>query len=148
MFATLDPTSRRLRLPHDQEIIINDTVGFIRDLPKDLLAAFKATLEEMEQSDLLIHLVDASSPQLESQLASVYRILGELQLDDVPRMLVFNKMDLADPEELFNRCRVYNALPISATDRTTLSALVAEISSRLSDRKSPFEDQDTEKVWR
>ncbi|MBO0857896.1 MAG: GTPase HflX [Chloracidobacterium sp.] len=131
MFATLDPTSRRLRLPHDQEIIINDTVGFIRDLPKDLLAAFKATLEEMEESDLLIHLVDASSPQLESQIASVNRILGELQLDAIARLLVFNKIDLVDPEELENRRRVYNAIPVSAIDRSTLGRLVNEISQRL-----------------
>jgi GTPase len=131
MFATLDPTSRRLRLPRDQEIIINDTVGFIRDLPKDLLAAFKATLEEMEESDLLIHLVDASSPQLENQIASVNRILGELQLDAIPRLLVFNKMDLVEPEELENRQRLYNAIPISAIDRSTLGTLVNEISQRL-----------------
>jgi GTP-binding protein HflX len=131
MFATLDPTSRRLRLPHDQEIIVNDTVGFIRDLPKDLLAAFKATLEEMEESDLLIHLVDASSPQLENQIASVNRILGELQLDAVPRLLVFNKADLVDPEELENRCAVYNAIPVSAIKRETLGRLVSEISERL-----------------
>ncbi|MBL8191553.1 MAG: GTPase HflX, partial [Acidobacteria bacterium] len=131
MFATLDPTSRRLRLPQEQEIIINDTVGFIRDLPKDLLAAFKATLEEMEQSDLLIHLVDASSPQLESQITSVNRILGDLQLDAIPRLLVFNKMDLADPEELENQCEVYNAIAISAIDRRSLDNLVNEISVRL-----------------
>ncbi|MCI0339398.1 MAG: GTPase HflX [Acidobacteria bacterium] len=131
MFATLDPTSRRLRLPHDREIIVNDTVGFIRDLPKDLLAAFKATLEELEQSDLIIHLVDASSPQLESQMASVYRILGELKIDDVPRLLAFNKMDLAEPEQLWNRCRIYNGLAISAIDRSTLGTLVNEISGRL-----------------
>ncbi|HKE06144.1 MAG TPA: GTPase HflX, partial [Blastocatellia bacterium] len=131
MFATLDPTSRRLRLPQDQEIIINDTVGFIRDLPKDLLAAFKATLEEMEQSDLLIHLVDASSPQIENQIASVNRILGELRLDAIPRLLVFNKMDLVEPEELENRRRVYNAIPVSAIDCSTLGALVNEISQRM-----------------
>jgi GTPase len=131
MFATLDPTSRRLRLPHDQEIIINDTVGFIRDLPKDLFAAFKATLEEMEESDLLIHLVDASSPQLENQIASVNRILGELRLDAVPRLLVFNKIDLVDPEESKNRCEVYNAIPVSAIKRETLGRLVNEISERL-----------------
>ncbi|HZF39180.1 MAG TPA: GTPase HflX [Blastocatellia bacterium] len=136
MFATLDPTSRRLRLPRDQEIIINDTVGFIRDLPKDLLAAFKATLEEMEESDLLIHLVDASSPQLENQIASVNRILGELQLDAIPRLLVFNKMELVEPEELENRRRVYNAIPISAIDRSTLGTLVNEISQRLADDKA------------
>lgn len=133
MFATLDPTSRRLRLPHEQEIIINDTVGFIRDLPKDLLAAFKATLEEMEESDLLIHLVDAASPQLENQIASVNRILGELQLDAVPRLLVFNKMDLVEPEELENRRRLYTAIPVSAIDRSTLGTLVNEISQRLID---------------
>jgi len=133
MFATLDPTSRRLRLPRDQEIIINDTVGFIRDLPKDLFAAFKATLEEMEESDLLIHLVDAASPQLENQIASVNRILGELQLDAVPRLLVFNKMDLVEPEELENRQRVYNAIPVSAIDRSTLGRLAHEISQRLAD---------------
>jgi GTPase len=131
MFATLDPTSRRLRLPHEQEIVINDTVGFIRDLPKDLLAAFKATLEELEQSDLLIDLVDAASPQLENQIASVNRILGELELAEIPRLLVFNKMDLAAPEELSNRCRLYDGLPISANDRSTLEPLVNEISRRL-----------------
>ena len=131
MFATLDPTSRRLRLPLEQEIIINDTVGFIRDLPKDLIAAFKATLEEMEQSDLLIHLVDAASPQLENQITSVNRILGDLQLDAIPRLLVFNKMDLADAEELENGCEVHNALAISAINRRSLDRLVNEISARL-----------------
>lgn len=136
MFATLDPTSRRLRLPHDQEIIVNDTVGFIRDLPKDLLAAFKATLEEMEQSDLLIHLVDAASPQVENQISSVNRILGELQLDRLPRLLVFNKMDLVDSAELENRCEAYNALPISAIDRSSLDRLVTEISERLGEMET------------
>jgi GTP-binding protein HflX len=143
MFATLDPTSRRLRLPQDQEIIVNDTVGFIRDLPKDLLAAFKATLEEMEQSDLLIHLVDASSPQLEGQIASVNRILGDLQLDAIPRLLVFNKMDLVAREELENRIEVYNAIPISALQRETLARLVNEISERFNPDEST--NQETEK---
>lgn len=131
MFATLDPTSRRLRLPEDQEIIVNDTVGFIRDLPKDLLAAFKATLEEMEQSDLLIHLVDASSSQLDNQILSVNRILGDLHLDAIPRIVVFNKMDLANPDELANACVTYNAIPISALDRKSLNRLVTEVSARL-----------------
>ncbi len=131
MFATLDPTSRRLRLPQEQEIIVNDTVGFIRDLPRDLLSAFKATLEEMEQSDLLVHLVDASSLQLENQIISVRRILGELQLDQIPRLLVFNKMDLVDPEELRNLGETWHALPISAIRRDSLDRLVGEIESRL-----------------
>ncbi|MCI0661958.1 MAG: GTPase HflX [Acidobacteria bacterium] len=135
MFATLDPTSRRLRLPHDQDIIINDTVGFIRDLPKDLLAAFKATLEEMEQSDLLIHLIDASSSQLENQIASVNRILGELHLDAIPRLLVFNKMDLIARNELDNLCQAYNALSISATEKNTLGQLADEIGQRMKEKR-------------
>ncbi|MGE0103558.1 MAG: GTPase HflX [Blastocatellales bacterium] len=133
MFATLDPTSRRLRLPQDQEIIINDTVGFIRDLPKDLLTAFKATLEEMEQSDLLIHLVDASNSQIESHITSVLRILGELGLDSIPRLTVLNKMDLVDDDELANLCRNWNAIPISAVDKSSLTRLVTEISDRLNE---------------
>ncbi len=143
MFATLDPTSRRLRLPQEQEIIVNDTVGFIRDLPKDLLSAFKATLEELEQSDLLIHLVDASSPQLESRIASVNRILGELQLDAIPRLLVFNKMDLTEPEEMENLYRNFNAIPISAVDRTSLGRLVDEISQRLTEGRETLPRQRT-----
>src|SRR5947199_3912581 len=78
MFATLDPTTRRLRLPREREVIINDTVGFIRDLPPDLIAAFRATLEEIDDSDLLIHLVDASNPRWQQQLDSVERILNDL----------------------------------------------------------------------
>ncbi|MFN6204419.1 MAG: GTPase HflX [Acidobacteriota bacterium] len=130
-FATLHPTIRRQRQPHEHEIIVNDTVGFIRDLPRDLLSAFKATLEEMEQSDLLIHLVDASSPQLESQINSVRRILGELQLDRLPRLLVFNKTDLVDPAELPHLCETWNALPIAAIRRETLDRLSREIEERL-----------------
>ncbi len=136
MFATLDPTSRRLRLPQDQEIIINDTVGFIRDLPKDLLTAFKATLEEVEQSDLLIHLVDASSPQFENQMASVNRILDELEFGQLPRLLVFNKLDLVNEEDRVYLCRTHNAIGISALERSSLSELAEAISARLNPAKS------------
>ncbi len=100
MFATLDPTSRRLRLPHEQEVIINDTVGFIRDLPPDLIAAFRATLEEISGSNLLIHLVDASNPRWEQQLESVESILLELELGQIPRLVVFNKSELLSADEL------------------------------------------------
>ena len=143
MFATLDPTSRRLRLPQDQEIIINDTVGFIRDLPSDLLTAFKATLEEIEQSDLLIHLIDASSPQIDSQMASVNRILTELGLDQLPRLVVFNKADLADRIELESYCRRYGALAISAIDRRSLGPLTDEISSRLASTPATLPPDET-----
>jgi len=100
MFATLDPTSRRLRMPHDQEVIINDTVGFIRDLPPDLVNAFRATLEEIADSRLLIHLVDAGSPRCLKQIESVERVLADLQLNQIPRLLVFNKTDLVDEQSL------------------------------------------------
>jgi GTP-binding protein HflX len=100
MFATLDPTSRRLRLPREQEVIVNDTVGFIRDLPPDLIAAFRATLEEIDDSDLLIHLVDASNPRWQQQLESVERILGDLGHTDIPRLVVFNKSDMLSESDL------------------------------------------------
>ena len=100
MFATLDPTSRRLRLPHEQEVIINDTVGFIRDLPPDLIAAFRATLEEIAESDLLLLLVDAASPSWLQQLESVERILSDLGYNAIPRLVVFNKSDLVSRSEM------------------------------------------------
>jgi GTP-binding protein HflX len=100
MFATLDPTSRRLRLPREQEVIVNDTVGFIRDLPPDLIAAFRATLEEIDDSDILIHLVDASNPRWQQQLESVERILSDLGHTDIPRLVVFNKSDLLSESDL------------------------------------------------
>ena len=96
MFATLDPTSRRLRLPIEQEVIINDTVGFIRDLPEALVAAFRATLEEISDSNLLVHVVDASNPQSLAHIESVDKILEELELNQIPRFIVLNKADLLD----------------------------------------------------
>ena len=100
MFATLDPTSRRLRLPYEQEVIINDTVGFIRDLPDALVAAFRATLEEISDSDLLVHVVDVSNPRVLQQIESVEKILLELKLNEIPQMIVLNKSDLVDADSL------------------------------------------------
>jgi len=121
MFATLDPTSRRLRLPREQEVIVNDTVGFIRDLPPDLIAAFRATLEEIDDSDLLIHLVDASNPRWRQQLDSVERILSELGHTGVPRLVVFNKADLLPPEDLESILR--QACQVGARECLAVSAL-------------------------
>jgi GTP-binding protein HflX len=131
MFATLDPTSRRLRLPRDQEVIINDTVGFIRDLPPDLITAFRATLEEMESSDVLLHLVDASSPQVDSHIASVEKILDELNLSGIARLLVFNKSDLLNQAERSNLREAGNGVMISALDGRTLIPMVDRISEML-----------------
>lgn len=131
MFATLDPTSRRLRLPRDQEVIINDTVGFIRDLPPDLITAFRATLEEMEGSDVLIHLVDASSPQLESHIASVEKILADLNLSGIPRLLVLNKADLLSADEQSNLKQAFSAVMISAVNSRTLVPMIERMSGML-----------------
>ncbi|MEW6732845.1 MAG: GTPase HflX [Acidobacteriota bacterium] len=131
MFATLDPRSRQLRLPKLREIIINDTVGFIRDLPETLLAAFKATLEEMEDSDLLIHLVDGASPRYLDQIASVEKILTELNLSKIPRILVFNKCDLLDAEQVQNLCRLHAAIAICAMRRDSLELLLEAIDEQL-----------------
>jgi len=93
LFATLDPTTRRIRFPEEKEIIISDTVGFIHDLPPELSNAFKATLEELGDADLLIHLVDLSNPEYIEQMESVDSILASLELNEVPQLLVFNKVD-------------------------------------------------------
>jgi GTP-binding protein HflX len=131
MFATLDPTSRRLRLPRDREVIINDTVGFIRDLPPDLIEAFRATLEEMEGSDLLIHLVDASSTQFEAQMSSVEKILDDLGLSRIPRLLVFNKRDRLSHPEALNIQAAYKSEMISALDQASLATMVERASEVL-----------------
>jgi GTPase len=129
MFATLDPTSRRLRLPRDQEVIINDTVGFIRALPPDLLSAFRATLEEISGSSLLIHAVDVSNPRWTQQVQSVKRILVELKLADIPVILALNKSDLLDDEELAAAVRraqpeASGVVVISAIREASLSPLL------------------------
>ena len=131
LFATLDPTSRRLRFPRDVEVIITDTVGFIRDLPKDLLDAFAATLEELDDADLLLHVVDISNPQFEDQIQAVDRILNDLELHDKERILVFNKADLVDPEWLSIQSKRYGSVAISALSSKTLEPLILEMQDHV-----------------
>ena len=131
MFATLDTASRRLRFPKERDVIITDTVGFIRDLPKDLFAAFKATLEELEDADLLLHVVDISNPRFEQQIKSVEKILSDLNLAEKPVLLAFNKEDLADIEEVEGVCKRYNAISISALKPETLHKFLGAIESML-----------------
>ncbi len=130
LFATLDTSTRRLRFPMEREVIITDTVGFIRKLPKSLLGAFKATLEELEDADLLLHVVDLSNPRFEEHIRAVERILGELELDRIPRLLVFNKTDQVPPEEVAPLCRRFDAVPVSALDRRSFDGLLAELQRR------------------
>jgi len=131
LFATLDTASRRLRFPRERDTVITDTVGFIKDLPEELLRAFKATLEEMEDADLLMHVVDLSSPSFEARMETVEKVLDEIGLDTIPRLLVFNKADLVDPVEAANIARRFDAVLISATDKTTLGGLMKELEKRL-----------------
>ncbi len=132
LFATLDPTSRRLRFPQDREIILTDTVGFIRKLPEDLKEAFMATLEELEVADLLIQVADAGHPGVETQVAAVETILTELGVHEIPRILVMNKEDLLDGPA---RERVANLFPggifVSAKHRPSLAPLVRAVLARL-----------------
>jgi GTPase len=124
LFATLDPTSRRLRFPRDREVIITDTVGFIRDLPKDLVAAFRATLEELEEADLLLHVVDASDPRHDEQAQAVERVLSTLDVEGKPRLLVYNKADRA-PEVARTLALRDDAVAVSAVTRAGFSELLA-----------------------
>jgi GTP-binding protein HflX len=124
LFATLDPSSRRMRFPRETEVIITDTVGFIRDLPRELMTAFRATLEELESADLLLHVIDISHPQYQNQIRSVERILEELDLDQIPTLRVLNKQDRIKPVTLAKRVNVLKGVPISATDSSTLPPLI------------------------
>ncbi|MFO7983997.1 MAG: GTPase HflX [Desulfuromonadales bacterium] len=130
LFATLDTSTRRLRFPMEREVIITDTVGFISKLPRSLMGAFKSTLEELEDADLLLHVVDLSSPRFEEQIEAVERILDELGLASIPRLLVFNKVDRVDPSEVRAQCRRFDALPICALEPDSFDPLLAELQRR------------------
>jgi GTPase len=128
LFATLDPTSRRLRFPRDREVIITDTVGFIRDLPPDLVNAFRATLEELSDADLLLHVVDASDPRQDEQIEAVEEILRGLGLIEKRRLLVYNKIDRLPPGEgaaIAHARREREAVAISAATDVGLPELLA-----------------------
>jgi len=130
-FATLDPTSRRLRLPKDREVIITDTVGFIKNLPKDLLMAFRATLEELEEADLLLHVVDLSNSQFQDHLEVVEDLLRDLQLSQIPLIRVFNKADLVAREYAQAQCSRYQAVPVCAFQKETFGEFLGMIEEFL-----------------
>lgn len=135
LFATLDTRSRRLRFPEEREVVITDTVGFIRDLPKDLFAAFRATFEEAADSDLLLHVVDASDPVWDEHMATTEGLLEQLNLSGLPRQVVFNKIDLLAPAELGRMRRSHpDACFVAATQRDTTRHLLARIAQHLSER--------------
>lgn len=126
-FATLDPSSRRLKFPKETEVIITDTVGFIKDLPRELMVAFRATLEELESADLLLHVIDISNLRFKDQIESVERILAELNLNHLPSIRVLNKQDLLDKESAQMLRRNFEGIPISAKDESTLMDLIEKM---------------------
>ena len=139
LFATLDPTSRRLRFPRNREIIITDTVGFIRDLPPDLMTAFRATLEELKHADLLLHVVDAADPRLEDQIQVVVSILEKLDLGQIPRLLLLNKIDLIPTFQAKALARRTGGILISASQKLGLDELLDDAQDILwSQGRSPL----------
>ncbi len=133
LFATLDPSSRRMRFPRDMEVIITDTVGFIKDLPKELRTAFRATLEELENADLLLHVIDISNSRFEAQIRSVETILEELGLQDIPVLRVLNKMDLVPSETVDVLSRTLDGVAVCAKDQNSLVRLIEIMATRISE---------------
>jgi GTP-binding protein HflX len=133
LFATLDPTTRRLKLPTNQNVLLTDTVGFIKKLPHGLVEAFKATLEEVVQADLLLHVVDASHPQAEEQIDAVNTVLMEIGAAEKPVLMVFNKIDQGNGSGTLNRLRekFSNAVAISAKTGEGIAPLLAELGTQL-----------------
>lgn len=130
-FATLDPLSRRLRFPRDFEVIVTDTVGFISNLPDELLDAFAATLEELHDADILVHVVDISNPRFESHIGAVEKILKKLRLEEKPQLLVFNKIDKLPSHQAMMLAERYGAIPISAIERSTLYPLIEALENHV-----------------
>lgn len=137
LFATLDPTSRRLRFPQDTEAIITDTVGFIRDLPKDLVTAFRATFEELKDADLLLHVIDISSPRLKQQMKSVEQIVESLDLNAITTLKVLNKADLVSKDFAETQCSQVDAIAVSARNPGTLNPLIEAMEARIRNLAQP-----------
>jgi GTP-binding protein HflX len=143
LFATLDPTTRRLKLPTNQNVLLTDTVGFIRKLPHGLVEAFKATLEEVVRADLLLHVVDISHAQAEQQIAAVNSVLAEIGAGDKPAIMVFNKMDCARGEGFIHHLKEKHphAIEISAKTGDGIPHLLAELGTQLRPKREFLELQ-------
>ena len=131
LFATLDPVTRSMELPEGTRILLSDTVGFIRKLPHDLVQAFRSTLEEVRYADLILHVVDASNPRAEEQMAVVEEVLVDLQVDDTPSLTVYNKSDRLPEEKLQHLQSEGNSLYISARTGKGLAELASIVEKKL-----------------
>jgi GTPase len=132
LFATLDPTTRRLKLPTKQNVLLTDTVGFIKKLPHGLVEAFKATLEEVVQADLLLHVVDISHPQAQEQIDAVNTVLMEIGAAEKPVLMIFNKVDqIVGSVSAAMREKFPQAVSISAKTGAGIAPLLAELGTQL-----------------
>ncbi|MDG2051633.1 MAG: GTPase HflX [Myxococcota bacterium] len=147
MFATLDPVSRRLRFPREREVIITDTVGFIRDLPEDLVAAFHATLEELRDASLLIHVVDAASPDFERRIEAVQKVLADLGLSKKPELLVFNQIDRLPEGAAAVLERRHGCVAVSALERRGINELLIRAERLVWEEQSSEGHQQTVADW-
>jgi GTP-binding protein HflX len=135
LFATLDPTTRKIKLPDLSTILLTDTVGFIQRLPTSLVAAFRATLEEVTEADIILHVVDPSHPSCTEHIDTVYEILSELEASDKPTITVVNKIDLIEDEAVLNNLyeKVPNPVGISALQRKSFGNLLNKVQQTISD---------------
>jgi len=132
LFSTLDPATRRLRLPGGETILLSDTVGFVSRLPHQLVESFRSTLEVSADADLLVHVVDGAAPEAETQIKAVYDVLREIHADAVPEMLVVNKADLAQPDDVAALTRAHpDTVVVSAVTGTGIDKLLDRIGERL-----------------
>jgi GTPase len=153
LFATLDPRSRKLWLepdpseadsegvlPRGREVVITDTVGFIRDLPKDLVAAFRATFEEAADADLILHIVDASDPRFEDHIETTEGLLGDLDLASIPRLMVFNKSDAAPPGVAYALARANGGVAVNTRTPEAVAALLTRLRYHvMNQRQTPLD---------
>jgi GTP-binding protein HflX len=138
LFATLDPTSRIVRLPGGKQIILTDTVGFIQNLPHDVVASFRATLEEVNQADLILHIVDSSSPMYREQIRTVNQVLAELGANQKEQVIIFNKIDLCEAQEVELLSADAACLKLSAYVETDLQQLLLMLENKLMNVSTTF----------
>jgi GTP-binding protein HflX len=131
LFVTLDPTSRRIKFPQNMDVILTDTVGFIRDLPEALVTAFQATLEQLDDADILLHVIDASNPKHENHISSVNNILETLNIHQKPCIKVFNKMDCVRDKDWFNCSSEKDSVFVSARQKQSLKTLIDMLMNRI-----------------
>ncbi|MGI8807345.1 MAG: GTPase HflX, partial [Acidimicrobiales bacterium] len=132
LFATVDPTTRRLELPGGERVLVTDTVGFVRKLPHQLVQAFRSTLDEVAEADLLVHVVDASASDPRAHMDAVRSVLREIGADDVPELIVFNKADLADPDDAKRLAQGHpGSVLLSAATGEGIERLLTAIGDRL-----------------